>query len=113
MEIELSRNAQKDISFTLIDDTEQTLTNKDLTEIIFTCKTKPAKDSPILFEKKMYLNEIIYDSENREFVVAVKNEDIKDLEYKDYGFGIWYKQGDFFDEYIGRLKITEAYAELD
>lgn len=111
MYIEYGINAQKPITFSATDDDNNVLSDVDFDEIIMTCRLTPHKQSPVLFEKKLSKQEITYDNEAKEFVIDIKNEDIVDLDYREYGFGIWYKQGDYQDEATGTLKITEGYKE--
>lgn len=111
MYAEYGINAQKPLSFTITDNDGKTLTNTDFDEIIMTCRITASKASPIIFEKKLSKDEITYDSESKEFLIYIKNEDVVKLEYRDYGFGIWYQQGEYQDEATGILKITEGYKE--
>lgn len=111
MYIEYGKNAQKPITFSATDEDNNNLTDADFDEIIMTCRLTATKQSPVLFDKKLSTGDITYDNEANEFVINVKNEDVADLSYREYGFGIWYKQGDYYDEATGIIKITEGYKE--
>jgi len=109
--IEYGINTQKPITFSATDEDNKVLTDTDFDEIIMTCRLIASKKSPVLFEKKLSTGDITYDNEAKEFIINMKNEDVVNLDYRDYGFGIWYKQGDYSDEVTGTLKITEGYKE--
>ena len=85
------------------------LTDGDIEEITMTCRLKPMKESPILFQKKLSEGTIIFDKESNQVVIKMLKEDTKDLKYGTYGFDIEIKIGDIISTKVGTIKITKEY----